>query len=1071
MKHILVKCSLIFCGVCFSFIAWTQSNNTASASFSKVQSREYEMEFTTYPFSDPDPVANFSKIYPYFRFDGFTETSIQKKWKVVEIENDFIKILILPEVGGKIWAAIDKKTNQSFVYYNHTVKFRDVALRGPWTSGGIEANYGIIGHTPNCATPVDYVISKKEDGSVSCVIGVLDLLTQTNWRLDINVPIDKAYFTTQSFWYNATPTEQPYYHWMNVGLKVSGNLEYIYPGTNYLGHEGEYSDWPMNKSNGKNVSFYNNNNFGGYKSYHVFGKYTNFFGGYWHDDDFGMVRFANHDDKAGKKIWIWGQSRQGMIWEKYLTDNDQQYTEVQSGRLFNQNAEKSTFTPFKHVNFMPYSTDTWKEYWYAVNKTKGIVEASKMGALNMIQEKGWLKILFCPVQTIDDVLEIKIGEKIIFSKKIKLAPTVNFMDSVTYTNAKDLYTVSLGGVKLNYNSDPMANVLSRPLASPVSMNWNSAEGLFIQGKEFMDQKLYPQAQEKLAASLHKDSNYIPALVKMSSLLYQQHQYSAALVLAKRAISIDAHDGSANYYYGIINAQLKNLIDAKDGFDVASLSTEYKSGAFTELAKIYIIEKDFTRAEEYCRKALTYNAFNIAALQYQAIAFRYLNNNEAYVKILKLLTQYDPLNHFANFEKYYTLENKEASNNEGSKNVALQSFTHLIQNEQPVETYLQMANDYLQVGLVNEAQSLLAICPTHSLVGYWQAYILYLQGKPFEQALMQANAAAPHFVFPFRNIDFAIFEWAVQNTPHWKPKYYLGLLLKDRNRVVEAKKIFKDLALQPDYAPFYATRAALYVNENNLPLVYAQTVTDLQKAISMDASSWRYIKTLTELYNSHYEYAKALALVAPFYKTHSDNYIIGMLYAKTLIYNKEFVSADQLLAKLHIIPFEGATAGHELYREAKLMQALAQMQQKNYAQALDFIHQAKLWPENLGAGKPYDEDIDIRLENWLSYNCFQQLKQHDSAQLKLNAIVQFMPSINNTISNFYAANHLVTLWAFDALGQSVKGKSWIKQQISKYPDNALLNWVQKAANIKPASHKLPPISIQFEDATVRILKKY
>ena len=136
-----------------------------------VSVKEYQKEFTTYPFSDPDPVPNFTAIYPYFRFDGFTDQPIQKEWKVIEIENDYIKIMILPEIGGKIWAAIDKKTNKPFLYYNHVVKFRDVALRGPWTSGGLEANYGIIGHTPNCATPVDYKILKKADGSISCVIG------------------------------------------------------------------------------------------------------------------------------------------------------------------------------------------------------------------------------------------------------------------------------------------------------------------------------------------------------------------------------------------------------------------------------------------------------------------------------------------------------------------------------------------------------------------------------------------------------------------------------------------------------------------------------------------------------------------------------------------------------------------------------------------------------------------------------------------------------------------------------------------------------------------------------------
>src|SRR5678815_5648798 len=146
--------------------------------------REYNKMFTSYLFSDPDPVPAMGKIYPYFRFDGYTDKPVQKQWKVVELENDYIKVMILPEIGGKIWAAIEKSTGKPFIYYNHVVKFRDVAMRGPWTSGGIEANYGIIGHTPNCATPVDYKMIQKDDGSVSCIIGVLDLLTRTTWSID-----------------------------------------------------------------------------------------------------------------------------------------------------------------------------------------------------------------------------------------------------------------------------------------------------------------------------------------------------------------------------------------------------------------------------------------------------------------------------------------------------------------------------------------------------------------------------------------------------------------------------------------------------------------------------------------------------------------------------------------------------------------------------------------------------------------------------------------------------------------------------------------------------------------------
>ncbi len=323
--------------------------------------REFTQVMTTYPFSDPNPVADGGRIYPYYRFDGYTDVPVQQAWTVVELENEFLRVRILPGIGGKIWSAIDKTTGRPFIYDNHVVKFRDIAMRGPWTSGGIEPNYGIIGHTPNCATPVDYITRTTPDGSASVTIGVLDLLTRTPWRLEITLPADAAYFTTRSLWQNTSSVEQPYYTWMNAGLKASGNLQFVYPGTHYLGHGGEVSPWPQHPANGKDLSFYEQNDFGPYKSYHVFGRGSDFFGAYWHDDDAGMARYSTRDDKAGKKIWIWGLSQQGMIWEKLLTDADGQYVEVQSGRLFNQAAAESSLTPFKNRGFAPGATDTWTE--------------------------------------------------------------------------------------------------------------------------------------------------------------------------------------------------------------------------------------------------------------------------------------------------------------------------------------------------------------------------------------------------------------------------------------------------------------------------------------------------------------------------------------------------------------------------------------------------------------------------------------------------------------------------------------------------------------------------------------
>ena len=83
---------------------------------------EMVQNMKTYPFSDPDPVANPSDIfYPYFRFDGFSEKSIDKEWKVVLLENDYICLTLFPEIGGKIWGAFDKVSKKEFIYNNHVV--------------------------------------------------------------------------------------------------------------------------------------------------------------------------------------------------------------------------------------------------------------------------------------------------------------------------------------------------------------------------------------------------------------------------------------------------------------------------------------------------------------------------------------------------------------------------------------------------------------------------------------------------------------------------------------------------------------------------------------------------------------------------------------------------------------------------------------------------------------------------------------------------------------------------------------------------------------------------------------
>ena len=278
-------------------------------------------------------------------------------------------------------------------------------MRGAWVSGGIELNFGIIGHAPSSATPVDYLVKENEDGSVSCIVGAYDYLTRTRWESEINLEPDKAYFTTNTRWFNPTPLIQPYYQWMNAAYQVDGDLEFCFPGDHWIGHDGQAHNWPIDPER-RDRSFYKHNAFGGSKSNHVLGGISDFYAGYWHDLDFGSGHYSIYGEKLGMKVFQWAHSRSGGIWEDLLTDSDGQYVELQSGRLYNQAVPSSTLTPFKHFGFEPYAQDGFTEYWFPVLGTKGVKKANEIGVLNIEREGDELTIFFCPLQQVEDILYV-----------------------------------------------------------------------------------------------------------------------------------------------------------------------------------------------------------------------------------------------------------------------------------------------------------------------------------------------------------------------------------------------------------------------------------------------------------------------------------------------------------------------------------------------------------------------------------------------------------------------------------------------------------------------------------------
>ena len=1008
--------------VCLSF---TSALKAQSAS----QVGETAEEYVTYPYSDPNPIPVFGKAYPYFRYDGYTTQPVKQKHKVVILENDYLRIKVFPEIGGKIWSVVDKTCGKEMFYDNKVVKFRDISLRGAWTSGGIEFNYGVIGHAPSCAFPVNYRIAKHPDGSASCWVSDFDLLTRTRWTVEINLPKDKGWFTTTSYWHNGNSGSQPYYNWVNTGIDAGDDLELIYPGTYSVGHGGDITPWPMDMKIGKNLSLYAENNFGADKSYHVAGTNVPYFGAFWAKENFGMMHIADRDGKVGKKFFTWALSDQGGIWEELLTDTNGQYVEVQSGRLFNQNSPgSSSHTPYKQFYFTPYGTDEWTEYWFPFKSTGGVANASLLGVVNITEKSGALEVSLSPLQQISDTLKLYDSQgQVLASQPVKLSIATTFRTNLRIPDGRTAYKITLCDRDLWSKDD---KTMDRPNTEQDPFDYQTAFGKYLLGRDYSGMRLYTLAERHISESLALDPNFIPSLVEMSRLCYRRMDYDSAYFYARKALSYDTYDPDANFEYGRAAWQTGKSSDALDGFEIAAMTTPMRSAAYTEISKIYFTRKDVDRSVDYAQKSLINNYHNIEGLQLLYLCYRQKKDNRRSDEIAERILAIDPFNLLVSFEK-------------AAPDMRL--FAETLHNELPVQSFLELAVWYYSLGMIEKSRLLLQSAPADAEVKYWLAYLH--RGTPEEAALLkEADMQNPAFVFPFRNESKAVFDWAMAKSADWKPVYYMALLQGSANNTAEAYALLKKLGERPDFPPFYSLRAQMAIHEgeasqrgaSGTPSAATQETdreSDLKKAISLAPTAWRYVHQLTNYYIDKREFEKALQTIRPFYATHRDHFQTASLNMRTLSLNRRYEEAEKILNTIHILPFEGERGGRVLYREIKMMLAAQSLAKGKTNVAARKVAEAFEWPRRLGVGKPYDDQIDTRLEDWMSVLIAIKAKNDVDKESYLKKVAQSEHPLNSL-------SGLLPCVAWSLLGDKSKADEFFASWSALQKNTAVKEWGER-----------------------------
>ena len=492
----------------------------------------------TYPYSDPDPVPTTdSRRYPYCRYDGLEATAQKRVWRAVRLANDRIEVTMFPDVGGKVWGAKDLKTGRDFIYANDAVKFRDIAMRGPWCSGGIEFNFGVTGHAQWTASSVDWTTRENPDGSASYFCGGYDFVSRTWWQVEVLLRDGESFFTTRMTWHNGGGALLSRYQWSTAAVTARGDPVMVYPGVNQIDHDGTAYPWPRD-GKGVDRSRYANDGDIEAVSWHVVNGDNRFFGIWYPARAFGMWHRNAAEDKLGRKIFMWSQARSGGIWEDLLTDRAGQYIELQSGSGMQQQTDGCERTPFKFQTLFPGETAAFEERWgvahdrsvYDSAQAFPCGEVVRPTALPTDYDGGSAYALY------------RAGEQTLRNGRL----VTNGVDLLERALEKDPCLVpalgELAAFELRRGNAARAGRLAEK-----ALAVDTYDGLanFVSGEVALDAGRLDRARERFGVAAAAAAYRPAALVRLGMIAIREGDFALASELSEKTLACSAHDPEAH----------------------------------------------------------------------------------------------------------------------------------------------------------------------------------------------------------------------------------------------------------------------------------------------------------------------------------------------------------------------------------------------------------------------------------------------------------------------------------------------------------------------------------------------
>ena len=936
--------------------------------FSIAKVWEEEVVIPTYEIGEPDKNPMFlekrvyqgssGKVYPHPVIDKIYDTKKDKKYKAVFLENDFVRVMLLPEIGGRIQRATDKTNGYDFVYYNQVIKPALVGLAGPWISGGIEFNWPQH-HRPSTFDPVDYTYFENEDGSATIIMSEIENMFRTKGMARFTLYPDSTYIEIKAQLYNRTDVPQTFLWWANPAVAVNDNTRSIFPPdvTTVMDHgKRDSSTFPIATGTYYKVDYSRGVDISRYKNLPVPTSYMaaksdyNFVGGYDDGVKAGILHYADHHISPGKKQWTWGCGDFGKAWDRNLTDEDGPYVELMTG-CFTDNQPDFTFiAPMEEKRFTQYFMP-YKEIGTVHNATKDLAMNFENGAVHLYASGNVGEIA---------VEAITKGE-ITQSEKVVLLPSKTAeMKIDNAENVDEIRIIKNGRQYLNYLVNGKKQEPTPPAVCPPDpKDCKTTEDLYLYGLHieqyrhatYLAENYYLEGLRRDDTDIRLNNAYGMLLFKRGNFTESKRYFRKAVEKLTRS-NLNPYDSEPYYNLGLALLYQNRIDESYDAFFKSAWSNACQESAFYHLACISARNGDYDLALEHIENAIIKNCRNYKARNLKALILLKSGRKNEALSLARETNALDPMD----FISRQILGEK---------------------SEMRVDTAIEIALEYKAGGFYDNAIEVLTDTKSnYPLVHYHLADLYEITGdkEKAQYHLEKGENADSYLCFPHRLDDMLVIEKVADNNA--MASYYLGCLYYDKKRYDDAIRCWEATAeAKPEFPTAHRNLALAYYNKKGDE---KSALKELETAFELDNTDARVLMELDQLYKKTQMPAKErLAFLEKHMELVNFRDDLYTEYVTLLNLNGEFEKALDCLISHSFHPWEGGEGKAPSQYVASLCAlAKAEIENNECEKAISFLEHTFEYPHNLGEGKLYGAQEN--LQNYLLGSAYEKLNNSEKA---------------------------------------------------------------------------------------------